>query len=490
MEVLDYLQITNDSVEIPITVVEDCAEIQPQLKNTIIYFEQAEMEEIREAIYNLGTPNAEHCSMLFMQDPKSAYKILLKREGWDSFTEYFINKYGDLNGLFEFLNKSAADDFITNQQLNFSEKPEEESEEENTLTQESSEEPTLTPENQEESTLTTESSEEKPLAEESSITSVVEDMIDELILKKESERIQKEDQKEQEKLNSTKQELKGELMGLIKTANPKGSPFNISINAKDLAKWKTKKEKAELNATKAESNTTSTENNSEENNSTEDDSSDMDSQCNGPPDIQTSIENFVDDSEESQKEDKISKEDFSFLIGNLKELVTTVSESNAKEINKNIQSAEQNLSESGKSIEQNFSEALRLYEDRNDSKWENLLGKLDSLEDLTKQNVKIINTLADRNDEESLTQDISQIKESLNTSLEESRDTAAENKDSLTKLGEMLESISNKIENSTEQTLTNREHLQNLADKFETITEAVKDLSDKFADAFMEEDDF
>ena len=80
-EILEYLQITNKQLEIPITVVEDCADFSQDLAGVYVYFENEDKFNIMDKIVALGTIEATHCSQLIEQAPVEAYKILLKRSG-------------------------------------------------------------------------------------------------------------------------------------------------------------------------------------------------------------------------------------------------------------------------------------------------------------------------------------------------------------------------------------------------------------------------
>ena len=115
-EILEYLQITNKQLEIPITIVEDCADFSQDLAGVYVYFENEDKFNIMDKIVALGTIEATHCSQLFEQAPVEAYKILLKRSGWNSFTEYFINKFGSINEIFVYLNKGNTDALAQEQQ--------------------------------------------------------------------------------------------------------------------------------------------------------------------------------------------------------------------------------------------------------------------------------------------------------------------------------------------------------------------------------------
>ena len=259
-EILEYLQITNKQLEIPITVVEDCADFSQDLAGVYVYFENEDKFNIMDKIVALGTIEATHCSQLFEQAPVEAYKILLKRSGWNSFTEYFINKFGSINEIFVYLNKGNTDALAQEQQDFFTDAQEEDLTEEDTTTVaqdatiESSEndDTTLVQETSEgssksDTTLTQETSEsdsegDTTLAQESSKAKEIEDFIDSMILARELEEEEEEKNREKEKISKRKKELHNELNSLLKSNNSADFTFNYGISARDLAKWKEKQE--------------------------------------------------------------------------------------------------------------------------------------------------------------------------------------------------------------------------------------------------------
>ena len=262
-EILEYLQIANKQLEIPITVVEDCADFSQDLAGVYVYFENEDKFNIMDKIVALGTIEATHCSQLFEQAPVEAYKILLKRSGWNSFTEYFINKFGSINEIFAYLNKGNTDALAHEQQDFFTGAQEEDLTEDdvNTVAQnttiESSEDDntTLAQETSEGDsegniTLTKETSEgdsecDTTLAQESSKAKEIEDFIDSMILARELEEEEEEEEeknREKEKISKRKKELHNELNSLLKSNNSADFTFNYGISARDLAKWKEKQE--------------------------------------------------------------------------------------------------------------------------------------------------------------------------------------------------------------------------------------------------------
>ena len=259
-EILEYLQITNKQLEIPITVVEDCADFSQDLAGVYVYFENEDKFNIMDKIVALGTIEATHCSQLFEQAPVEAYKILLKRSGWNSFTEYFINKFGSINEIFVYLNKGNTDALAQEQQNFFTDAQEEDLTEEDTTvvaqdaTIESSEDDdvTLAQETSEgdsegDTTLAQKTSEgdsegDITLAQESSKAKEIEDFIDSMILARELEEEEEEKNREKEKISKRKKELHNELNSLLKSNNSADFTFNYGISARDLAKWKEKQE--------------------------------------------------------------------------------------------------------------------------------------------------------------------------------------------------------------------------------------------------------
>lgn len=259
-EILEYLQITNKQLEIPITVVEDCADFSQDLAGVYVYFENEDKFNIMDKIVALGTIEATHCSQLFEQAPVEAYKILLKRSGWNSFTEYFINKFGSINEIFVYLNKGNTDALAQEQQDFFTDAQEEDLTEDDvtTVTQdatiESSEDDdvTLAQETSEgdsdgDTTLAQKTSEgdsegDITLAKESSKAKEIEDFIDSMILARELEEEEEEKNREKEKISKRKKELHNELNSLLKSNNSADFTFNYGISARDLAKWKEKQE--------------------------------------------------------------------------------------------------------------------------------------------------------------------------------------------------------------------------------------------------------
>ena len=118
--ILKYLQIANKPIEFPITIVEKCKDFSKELSGVYVYFDNEDIENIKDAIIALGTPEAHHCAQLFTQIPGEAYKMILMRSGWSSFTDYFINQYGSVSNIFVYLNKGKTDQLVKEQQSIFS----------------------------------------------------------------------------------------------------------------------------------------------------------------------------------------------------------------------------------------------------------------------------------------------------------------------------------------------------------------------------------
>ena len=118
--ILKYLQIANKPIEFPITIVEKCKDFSKELSGVYVYFDNEDIENIKDAIIALGTPEAHHCAQLFTQIPEEAYKMILMRSGWSSFTDYFIDQYGSVSNIFVYLNKGKTDQLVKEQQSIFS----------------------------------------------------------------------------------------------------------------------------------------------------------------------------------------------------------------------------------------------------------------------------------------------------------------------------------------------------------------------------------
>ena len=349
-EILEYLQIANKQLEIPITVVEDCADFSQDLAGVYVYFENEDKFNIMDKIVALGTIEATHCSQLFEQAPVEAYKILLKRSGWNSFTEYFINKFGSINEIFAYLNKGNTDALAHEQQDFFTGAQEEDLTEDdvNTVAQnttiESSEDDntTLAQETSEGDsegniTLTKETSEgdsegDTTLAQESSKAKEIEDFIASMILARELEEEEEEKNREKEKISKRKKELHNELNSLLKSNNSADFTFNYGISARDLAKWKEKQENFKKKNSPAHSQKNFETPNKKEEDNNDEGSCPCKKDNNAPPgnpNQNTKPEEGEKEQTSTEESEVISESNNSEIIGRGEELC---SESNNSEI--------------------------------------------------------------------------------------------------------------------------------------------------------------
>ena len=252
--ILKYLQIANKPIEFPITIVEKCKDFSKELSGVYVYFDNEDIENIKDAIIALGTPEAHHCAQLFTQIPGEAYKMILMRSGWSSFTDYFINQYGSVSNIFVYLNKGKTDQLVKEQQSIFSDDvnggidadhssevgdnhnsgADDNSEIGEALAQELNEMPEV----------------DEALAKQATNEEVadnkakeIEDFIDSMIISREIEEEEKEEKEEKKRLVQKKRELHSELNSLFKTNNVNNDSLNLGISARDLAKWKEKSKK-------------------------------------------------------------------------------------------------------------------------------------------------------------------------------------------------------------------------------------------------------
>lgn len=252
--ILKYLQIANKPIEFPITIVEKCKDFSKELSGVYVYFDNEDIENIKDAIIALGTPEAHHCAQLFTQIPGEAYKMILMRSGWSSFTDYFINQYGSVSNIFVYLNKGKTDQLVKEQQSIFSDDvnggidadhssevgdnhnsgADDHSEVDEALAQELNEMPEV----------------DEALAKQATNEEVannkakeIEDFIDSMIISREIEEEEKEEKEEKKRLVQKKRELHSELNSLLKTNNVNSDSLNLGISARDLAKWKEKSKK-------------------------------------------------------------------------------------------------------------------------------------------------------------------------------------------------------------------------------------------------------
>ena len=505
-EILEYLQIANKQLEIPITVVEDCADFSQDLAGVYVYFENEDKFNIMDKIVALGTIEATHCSQLFEQAPIEAYKILLKRSGWNSFTEYFINKFGSINEIFAYLNKGNTDALAHEQQDFFTGAQEEDLTEDdvNTVAQnttiESSEDDntTLAQETSEGDsegniTLTKETSEgdsegDTTLAQESSKAKEIEDFIDSMILARELEEEEEEKNREKEKISKRKKELHNELNSLLKSNNSADFTFNYGISARDLAKWKEKQENF-----KKENSPAHSQKNFETPNKKEEDNNDEGScPCKkdnnappGNPNQNTKPEEGEKEQTSTEESEVISESNNSEIIGRGEELC---SESNNSEIidrGEELRSTENEISSKDPTVEE-----VPQKEEEDKLEVPHLIGNLIELIADTKTSMAEYKTSLEDTIEESktsLSEEIIDAKDSLEDTIRESKvsiektvnfleNTLTESKTLLdeeirngkTEIVDALAQSHSSIENIEEMTQKNHELLESLTDKMDS----------------------
>ena len=505
-EILEYLQIANKQLEIPITVVEDCADFSQDLAGVYVYFENEDKFNIMDKIVALGTIEATHCSQLFEQAPVEAYKILLKRSGWNSFTEYFINKFGSINEIFAYLNKGNTDALAHEQQDFFTGAQEEDLTEDdvNTVAQnttiESSEDDntTLAQETSEGDsegniTLTKETSEgdsegDTTLAQESSKAKEIEDFIDSMILARELEEEEEEKNREKEKISKRKKELHNELNSLLKSNNSADFTFNYGISARDLAKWKEKQENF-----KKENSPAHSQKNFETPNKKEEDNNDEGScPCKkdnnappGNPNQNTKPEEGEKEQTSTEESEVISESNNSEIIGRGEELC---SESNNSEIidrGEELRSTENEISSKNPTVEE-----VPQKEEEDKLEVPHLIGNLIELIADTKTSMAEYKTSLEDTIEESktsLSEEIIDAKDSLEDTIRESKvsiektvnfleNTLTESKTLLdeeirngkTEIVDALAQSHSSIENIEEMTQKNHELLESLTDKMDS----------------------
>lgn len=511
-EILEYLQITNKQLEIPITVVEDCADFSQDLAGVYVYFENEDKFNIMDKIVALGTIEATHCSQLFEQAPVEAYKILLKRSGWNSFTEYFINKFGSINEIFVYLNKGNTDALAQEQQDFFTDAQEEDLTEEDTTTVaqdatiESSEDDdvTLAQETSEgdsdgDITLAQKTSEgdsegDITLAKESSKAKEIEDFIDSMILARELEEEEEEKNREKEKISKRKKELHNELNSLLKSNNSADFTFNYGIAARDLAKWKEKQENF-----KKENSPAHSQKNFETPNKKEEDNNDEGScPCkkdnNAPPgnsNQNTKPEEGEKEQTSTEESEVISESNNSGIIDRGEELRSTENEISPKDstVEEVPQKEEEdklevphligNLIELVADTKTSMAEYKTSLEDTiKESKTllsEEITDAKDSLEDTIRESKvsieKTVNFL-----ENTLTESKTLLDEEIRNSKTEVLDALAqynssleeEIKDGKTEIVDALAQSHSSIENIEEMTQKNHELLESLTDKMDS----------------------
>lgn len=500
-EILEYLQIANKQLEIPITVVEDCADFSQDLAGVYVYFENEDKFNIMDKIVALGTIEATHCSQLFEQAPVEAYKILLKRSGWNSFTEYFINKFGSINEIFVYLNKSNTDALAQEQQDFFTGAQEEDLTEDDVTTV--AQDATIESSEDDDTTLTKETSEgdsegDTTLAQKSSKAKEIEDFIDSMILARELEEEEEEKNREKEKISKRKKELHNELNSLLKSNNSADFTFNYGISARDLAKWKEKQENF-----KKENSPAHSQKNFETPNKKEEDNNDEGScPCKkdnnappGNPNQNTKPEEGEKEQTSTEESEVISESNNSEIIGRGEELC---SESNNSEIidrGEELRSTENEISSKDPTVEE-----VPQKEEEDKLEVPHLIGNLIELIADTKTSMAEYKTSLEDTIEESktsLSEEIIDAKDSLEDTIRESKvsiektvnfleNTLTESKTLLdeeirngkTEIVDALAQSHSSIENIEEMTQKNHELLESLTDKmdFQDLANVTKNV--------------
>lgn len=474
-EILEYLQIANKQLEIPITVVEDCADFSQDLAGVYVYFENEDKFNIMDKIVALGTIEATHCSQLFEQAPVEAYKILLKRSGWNSFTEYFINKFGSINEIFVYLNKSNTDALAQEQQDFFTGAQEEDLTEDDVTTV--AQDATIESSEDDDTTLTKETSEgdsegDTTLAQKSSKAKEIEDFIDSMILARELEEEEEEKNREKEKISKRKKELHNELNSLLKSNNSADFTFNYGISARDLAKWKEKQENF-----KKENSPAHSQKNFETPNKKEEDNNDEGScPCKKDNNAPPGNPNQNTKPEEGEKEQTSTEES------------EVISESNNSEIidrGEELRSTENEISSKDPTVEE-----VPQKEEEDKLEVPHLIGNLIELIADTKTSMAEYKTSLEDTIEESktsLSEEIIDAKDSLEDTIRESKvsiektvnfleNTLTESKTLLdeeirngkTEIVDALAQSHSSIENIEEMTQKNHELLESLTDKMDS----------------------
>ena len=474
-EILEYLQIANKQLEIPITVVEDCADFSQDLAGVYVYFENEDKFNIMDKIVALGTIEATHCSQLFEQAPVEAYKILLKRSGWNSFTEYFINKFGSINEIFVYLNKGNTDALAQEQQDFFTDAQEEDLTEEDTTVV--AQDATIESSEDDDTTLAQETSEgdsegDTTLAQESSKAKEIEDFIDSMILARELEEEEEEKNREKEKISKRKKELHNELNSLLKSNNSADFTFNYGISARDLAKWKEKQENF-----KKENSPAHSQKNFETPNKKEEDNNDEGScPCKKDNNAPPGNPNQNTKPEEGEKEQTSTEES------------EVISESNNSEIidrGEELRSTENEISSKDPTVEE-----VPQKEEEDKLEVPHLIGNLIELIADTKTSMAEYKTSLEDTIEESktsLSEEIIDAKDSLEDTIRESKvsiektvnfleNTLTESKTLLdeeirngkTEIVDALAQSHSSIENIEEMTQKNHELLESLTDKMDS----------------------
>lgn len=478
-EILEYLQIANKQLEIPITVVEDCADFSQDLAGVYVYFENEDKFNIMDKIVALGTIEATHCSQLFEQTPVEAYKILLKRSGWNSFTEYFINKFGSINEIFVYLNKSNTDALAQEQQDFFTGAQEEDLTEDDVTTV--AQDATIESSEDDDTTLTKETSEgdsegDTTLAQESSKAKEIEDFIDSMILARElEEELEEEEEeknREKEKISKRKKELHNELNSLLKSNNSADFTFNYGISARDLAKWKEKQENF-----KKENSPAHSQKNFETPNKKEEDNNDEGScPCKkdnnappGNPNQNTKPEEGEKEQTSTEESEVISESNNSEIIGRGEELRSTENEISSKD--PTVEEVPQKEEEDKLEVPHLIGNLIELIADTKTSMAEYKTSLEDTIEE---SKTSLSEEIIDAKD--SLEDTIRESKVSIEKTVNFLENTLTESKTLLdeeirngkTEIVDALAQSHSSIENIEEMTQKNHELLESLTDKMDS----------------------
>lgn len=468
-EILEYLQITNKQLEIPITVVEDCADFSQDLAGVYVYFENEDKFNIMDKIVALGTIEATHCSQLFEQAPVEAYKILLKRSGWNSFTEYFINKFGSINEIFVYLNKGNTDALAQEQQDFFTGTQEEDLTEEDVTTV--AQDATIESSEDDDTTLAQETSEgdsecDTTLAQESSKAKEIEDFIDSMILARELEEEEEEKNREKEKISKRKKELHNELNSLLKSNNSADFTFNCGISARDLAKWKEKQENF-----KKENSPAHSQKNFETPNKKEEDNNDEGScPCKKDNNAPPGNPNQNTKPEEGEKEQTSTEESKIVFKSNNSEIIDRGDE---------LRSTENEISPKDSTVEE-----FQQKEEKDKLEVPHLIGNLIELVADTKTSMAEYKTSLEDTIEESktsLSEEITDAKDSL-------EDTIRESKVSIEKTVNFLENTLTESKTLLDEEIRNgkTEIVDALAQCNSSLEEEIKDGKTEIVDALTQ----
>ena len=519
--ILKYLQIANKPIEFPITIVEKCKDFSKELSGVYVYFDNEDIENIKDAIIALGTLEAHHCAQLFTQIPEEAYKMILMRSGWSSFTDYFINQYGSVSNIFVYLNKGKTDQLVKEQQSIFSDDVN------GGIDADHSSEVG----DNHNSGADDHSEVDEALAKQATNEEVadnkakeIEDFIDSMIISREIEEEEKEEKEEKKRLVQKKRELHSELNSLLKTNNVNNDSLNLGISARDLAKWKEKSKKfsSEVDKSSPRKNTfkeksddkeyPSSQNNSppkpisEQKESTEEQKIATENQ-----EVNAGQELFSKDPttnlfSKEMDEEELNDEDVEdatagvnggiaddlkvpHLIGHLTELMANSEE----DLKKDLKDTQKELQEKFKEdFKKEFNEDLeesfnRFQENLGRSlKNQSIVDKTQLTEihedfSITKEHLEdtktLLENIVDNNNSEKVTELLQQISEVSNTISKDQLDT----KEELTILIKKVEGALAEFSKDTSEKLTiNSDVLAEIKDVKGTLAELKDNLSDKF----------